>query len=1301
MRLSCRQLLLVSVITPFLCGFSAERTLTLRDDTGRGFAPDLVTYAVDGANAKRLRVFDSADRPVASQVSEAEQGEALLAFVTDLAPGATTTFTVRDDGGDVPATAVDIRTEGDALVLANGLLAVKVPVAQTRTYAEPIAASSLPAPILGFRTGDSGWLGAGAIKTERQVKAWRVAVVEQGPVFVDVRYELEWAEGGYYRAHIRVIDRVPLVKVREEFDLGKLDGSDFWELDLAAGWQPEQLEIASTAGNGAVDQGSIMPLERLGLTPDPINSQFSLTPGNAWGVRSHLGLMRTADLPALEPGAQMAEGRPAPWLVGFAPLHKGDWRRLITVEIRRRDKDDLRLGLPMTLRRADWPRDCASETSPFAFKTHDPNLSATYGRRVWGLVLGAPDLRPKVEARMAPAKAIMAARLLYGVVGLDRYKDFILDWEEGETVAYPRVFIPQDKLELYRQTYTQSPLAADLAQWYCLTGDAAKAQARLETLKNRLGHFAYYMLCTPTSGHHHQIEWVVQLADDVLSWPELPDEDRRWIRRRLALLAYLHMEPDHSGQGSGDHAGPANMGLARQMYFPLYVAMLPDHPMYDAWKQYANDTVLYHLGVNQAPGGGWSEYGAAYHFHGYKALHRGMAGLIAMQVEDLDAILAYNRANWEYVLNTLSAPDPQWFCRVVPGLANSATGFWDELIEAVATVAEVDPQLAAEIKWAWQENGGGGAGKHELCEGLERPWIAPRAPVLRSTVLPGIGMHFRAHQGPRETWMWLRSGYFWGHWTEDQGHMIMQSKGAVMLPMQPFQYWFWTEDWDRHNLLRFGHPNNMLPHAWPDANVLEATVGSTAEYAWASTGFPDWYIAPGAAPEWGGLVGAPRKLDEGGTQTQGAFWWDRQIVFLKGETAMAPNYFVVQDSMQGAGRLASWMFWNFLGREEDVATEAKRIRVDTKFDAQLELHFAEAIAAPAMREEDQVLPLGTVPQLYQPWYELVKGKTISPHWFHSDTDTGPDGRRFVNLPRQEPTVGYRSERPPNREEHVFLRIPGQSGRNYLYVMYPKAASEDSPEVTPLADGVIQVRTAAGTDTVFAHPHGVHYAEGDVLCDGVAGAIRVTDAHVTLALLAGTGRIGYKGYVLSGTAPLERTVALADLEAAAIKAATVVPDLPPREGDIVIANDRIQPVQEGPVRGVARRAVVRRDGQTIRFIVPTGDYAMLTVGTVGIRGVGPFDLTFTPTGISGTVQGGTRTLVATWPRDVVRPAYRLNGKRYFAQMADDHSIGKGADTPQFALAFGVTDGEHRVEIGEWTYPVLPPRPPRQALGTAAR
>jgi len=113
---------------------------------------------------------------------------------------------------------------------------------------------------------------------------------------------------------------------------------------------------------------------------------------------------------------------------------------------------------------------------------------------------------------------------------------------------------------------------------------------------------------------------------------------------------------------------------------------------------------------------------------------------------------------------------------------------------------------------------------------------------------------------------------------------------------------------------------------------------------------------------------------------------------------------------------------------------------------------------------------------------------------------------------------------------------------------------------------------------------------------------------------------------------------------------------------------------------------------VRLVALDRTYCRLAVGNVAVRGVGPFDLTFTKEKITGTVEGATRSLVCTWPEAITRPMYHMDGVRWYAGFADDHSISKGTITPQMALAFGVTDGKHQVEISEWMYPELPPSPP---------
>lgn len=77
-----------------LAGASAttagERTLTLRDYTGRGFAPDVVNYTVtvSRGGAKAFRLFGPDGAPAPVQVSApAKDGKSTLSFVAELHAG--------------------------------------------------------------------------------------------------------------------------------------------------------------------------------------------------------------------------------------------------------------------------------------------------------------------------------------------------------------------------------------------------------------------------------------------------------------------------------------------------------------------------------------------------------------------------------------------------------------------------------------------------------------------------------------------------------------------------------------------------------------------------------------------------------------------------------------------------------------------------------------------------------------------------------------------------------------------------------------------------------------------------------------------------------------------------------------------------------------------------------------------------------------------------------------------------------------------------------------------------------------
>lgn len=1211
------------------------QTIALKDWTGRGFAPDLVNYtiAAPADGGKSLRVLDADGKPVPLQVTPGEKGQATLSFVGAIPPGSNSTYTLRTDGqGPAATSAVSATKDGEALVLANQQLAVKVPAPMDKTFDRPVAADTLPAPILAFRGPDGQWKGEGRLLSKRAVKKFSVTQTTNGPVFAEIRYRLEYDGGGWYESTISVTDRAPFAQVREEYDLGVEADTDFWQLDLSIGWQPDAAEHMKVAGQGN------SPVTFVNLADEekskPANMDSHLKPasdGNRplrfihhdscwgdWALQPTSPTMTSRDLLGDAAGdgkavrisydkfvsyygvhvaaARKADPKNYP-LAMIAPLHKGDWRRANSMPVYMKG-GQVRVQFPMSVTQTSWLNEPRSDSSPFSCHEHDPALPTTYGRRVWALVLTPPAMTSK-DLQGEAAGVGNAVRIYYGVVGLDHYKDYILDWPETK-VAYPRVFTTPDWLA----KPAQGALPA------IPPGSGRSLQASIN-----------YIVSSISIAHHHTLGdfgGPVGAAEVALSNPNLPPEERQLLRTRLALLCYLLTEPDVTSAGNGSHHGNPNMGVARLSDRGNLASLIPDHPMHKTWAEYMGSFLAYKQGTLMAPEGAWMEYGASYHMHGYGKIERGLMGVLADKPPATELAWAYNRADFDYFLNLLSPVDPRYGSRTIPGTANSPVGQSPHYLQAMGTVADKDPEFAANLRWAWENNGrmiGTGADAITI-PAMIRPDIPAKEPKLTSRVYPGYGVIFRAHQGVDETVLYLRSGYHWCHWNQDQGNLMLYAKGAVLLPPQPYQYGGPKDNrFPDKNFLRFGAPGNDLPHDWVDSNILDARFDGNMDYAWASIGYPDWFINPGYQKGHINRVnsaynldfGKPRELVAGLAQKEGTFTWDRQVAFLKSPNAKGANYFVIRDSTLGDGQLASWFNLSLLGRKTNVTMEGAKVSLDTEWPTKLDMLFTD-------REK--------------PAFEVVEDE-LSMQVGAYNKPTG----------KSRDWVG-------GKEQHVTLRLQSAPGQEITWVLYPRGAGETTPTAKQLAPGVTKVVTAEGTDYVFLSTTPLEYKGDGIEFSGQAGTVRIPNTGKPELVLLRGSKLNYKRKKVNGPA--------------------------------------------------AKEPQVIAEGEKIRFVAPAPVYVKLTHGNVGVRGMGPFDLTFTSDGITGTVDGGVRTLVTTWPEKIVRPGYWMDGVRWCAGFADEPSISKGTNTPQFAIALGVSAGKHEVKLAEWEWPAMPTPPARAAL-----
>jgi hypothetical protein len=419
-------------------------------------------------------------------------------------------------------------------------------------------------------------------------------------------------------------------------------------------------------------------------------------------------------------------------------------------------------------------------------------------------------------------------------------------------------------------------------------------------------------------------------------------------------------------------------------------------------------------------------------------------------------------------------------------------------------------------------------------------------------------------------------------------------------------------------------------------------------------GHPDWWLDPGRAP---GFGEGPKFL-EAADEKPGEFWWDRQVAFLKGKTARSPNYFVFRDSVAGQGRLKQFMNLNFFGRRDNVKIKDGRLLADTGYPASLEVAFTQHDPLRSVTQEYEQQVGGTWRPRGEPWQRLnlhTPPENRPPFWVDKD---------------QKPWGGAGQINSSPFEQQLLMRMEGKPGGDWLWVAYPRGEGEASPRITRLAEGVLRIETPESIDTLFLSTKPTIFRQGDITFEGHSGVLRHwKDGKTTFALFGGPGRLSYKGRTLASDVPAEKTL------------------------------DSGQAL-EGPEVDLARaQPTVRRTAEGTRITLGTRRLVQVRVGPHAIRGLGPFDLTFSDDAITGTVEGDTRTLVTSIPANVVRPMYLLDGRRWMSGMPDEPSPWQAGKETQFAHAIGVPAGKHTIEIREWEWPAQAPRPRRRTLRLA--
>ncbi len=1111
-------LLLCSLLSGVMPAYAVEDAMSRRllPDDGkmilcdygyRDWGPELVQYTVKTASAGAQVLLDSAGKAVPFQIDGTT-----LAFVAGVPRGGTATYSFQPSPTDRSAENSNLRVTktGNVLEVGNQYLSLRVPApSNTRTFWRQVVARAVAPPILQWANADGVWMGGARFVTARKFASQTFSVIRQGPAVFEYEARYRFSFKGEYVCRVQICANMPLASISEEFDLDAVTtGENMLVLDLHKGWQPQNISIVNGSGEQLLPTATttpfaayvtakrkaappVAPVGGVGDAPAPFKPEAGwvmleqIFPGGRWG--------------ALKGGIQLSDGAPgAGRNVAIVPLHLGSWRHAMALDAWYNDATGVKVCLPISVRLARWSLDVTDDLSPFSSHEHDSGLKFTYGRREWGLYVGS-------EVELAQPR--------YGYIGLDRYKDWVVDYPENPAVAtYPGGLFNPDLIKQLRAAIDAHPLADTLKKRYLLSGktDDAIANARevIDRLKAPYGENDFFL--NGLSNYRKvQLLMFVNRAEDALACPELPADLRQELRRRLALYANITSDPDFNPRGAGCHLGNNNMPINRTTALALFAPLLPDHPRYAYWMEQLRAFTAFKLQTQTAADGANIECPAYQLYAPSQGLNVALNAL-RNRGYDITGMRAHYKANLIFLAN-LTMPDPRWGgARIIPGMGNSSNlqeSIWGV---SMATFAD-DPLFAGWLKSFFKLCGQkfGPETYGTTCVGHAMyylPGMADNPQPLATTFIPTYGVVFRNHfNTPNETAMLFRAGANWGHWDTDPLNVILYGKGAPLSPGTGYQYYFGPATQNNavyHNQVKVGSYTQQEVFGRVDGTVTDYGFGSLADYAVASRYYP------------------PELFKDG----NGEMWWNRHVFFLKSEEDNGIDYFVLRDTFPSGDQRPTWWTWLNLDGAENISVDG------TAFD-------------PAKVAVDKIVPETDYPKL--------TGQTIDMR-----TKYGASTWMWFTQPRD---VRIRMTFKAVGETKTIVEIPGTGATGYSCVVYPRRDGDPAPTCTAIAPGVTRIVTPESTDYVFIADEPFTYNKGDLTFTGKAGAIRLFPEYVVLCLNAGTGRVGYKGEIMEGNGPLEMSVPLLRLR----KKVTPFPNEPVKQMARVELGNGVTITGEGP------------------------------------------------------------------------------------------------------------------------------------------
>ncbi len=912
--------------------FAGPRTETITDYLGLDWRDELVHYdltfapgELKGAAQVGVTAGKTALPSQTSDVTRHPDGSVASCrvwFVATVPANGSVTYTFTPGKGGVKGgETLGTRLPEAILLTAGGArpIGIRLPNG-AQSFAWPVPAAEVPAPIQGLLLPSGKVTGPGEIDAPFTVRSYATEILANGPLFAEARVRYTFDEG-YWTFTARVIKDCPTIIITEEFNTGASgqlarDADRFFTLPLGGGgFTPGQFFFG-----GRNDVPEYATLVKDGMRKDwdafGIRGGWFASPVQGAPIPHGAAreLYRLTGYPSVlaRVGCLARVQEAAGDAIGLTALDTAAWREPMSIRLRATADGGAQLCFPLQKYRQEWPSDGFGDGSP-NYTGMTLGVPPNTARRVYGIMLS-----PAVDEtrEMLQSLFTQASRLDPGALALDTVKEMTLDWLD--------------------------PLAD--APWAAETSPAgAKA---LEMMRNRLyttRTLGQWARCS-MAYHYGYAKGEFGAVQAAINSPqELTAADRKMLRRLCAWNAYDMHAVATFPWGAGFHLNNPNMTVMAVEARVKSSLLIKDHPQFTPWGAWSL-ALLKHFNRRFT-----RESGALYenpHYSlGVTLDWQAQANQILMDAGIGDAFDDPLFAKGiRFCLDWLTPPDPRFLGhRVALPLGNCS---YQSIPPSMATqyvtyYRERDPELAGQLQWAANQT---------LPKDKQLAIVQDIVPPLGSTWYKDYGVYFRHGFGtPYETLLLLYAGNCDGHyeWESDQMSYTLYAKGQpINLHFGNGYFPMFGRPWLRNRV--------SIDQKFEESerNVTAVTAAAFApamEYAHATRGIDSLRDVATEYPD----------LDDKGNWTPAESAnlanpftripmtiWHRQVLFLKDTDPRGPNYFVLRESFSGTPTrptdLSLWFLANSMTRAGDVF----------HFDGQCLVDMDVFVASPAGAEPE-------------------------------------------------------------------------------------------------------------------------------------------------------------------------------------------------------------------------------------------------------------------------------------------------------------------------------------------------------------